>query len=1161
MRRLAQLLLLLAMTLPIGAYAMGLGSIELNSALNQPLDAEIELVSATPAELDSLSISLASADAFASYGLDRPAYLLGMQFRVVRDGRGGAVIRVSTSEPVREPFVTFLLEADWSRGRLLREYTVLLDPPVFMSEEAATPPAPVRQTAPTTTQPSAGPVAREPATPPARPVTPPPASQPATTQPRSDALSTRYGPIRRNETLWTIANRIRPDRSVSINQMMIALFRENPQAFMGNINRLKQGAVLRVPSTQDIYALSSDEAFAEVRRQNAAWRGARAPASQRADSGASAAATESTRQGSQGRLRLVPPGDAARQQPGQADPTRAADSELAGNAALSERIQTLESELENARRVIDVKDSELAALQSRLDALEARLADQMAAEADAAGAETTEAGDTETGIADTGADAAAAEDATAQTAGEDMGAPEPVAEPADEPVAEEPPPAVVTTTVEEPGLVAKILDFLAGAWVWILGLLGIGAIAAVALMMRKRSGDEELADSWETGQWKAPEEAGAPAPAPAADVSEDDEPTQSQPAPQFEGDESFVVVEAEDTITEETLRPGSSEEADDFTAALGDAFEDTGTFTPGELEVEKAEQSEEAATEDDGEYPFEDTMIGHDALKLDESDPVAEADFHMAYGLYDQAAALVERAAEKEPDRKDLKAKLLEIFFVWGNKDRFMEEAQAFKTNFAGADASEWEKVVIMGKQLAPDEDLFVNTEATGVFSAPDLEFADEGDEGTKTDLDMLGGDEADDGLSFDLSGGTDEVEAADEDDIEALTAQMEKQAEPSEETLDLGSTHLDLDLESEGAAPDELDITDINRTVADEAVEEDTSPTDIAPADGLDEDMEIDIDFQFEDVEDDEPTAMMEDVGSGDDGTAVMGQVAGDSDHTAMMDQIDEDDLTQILDGDDEDEATRIQKLDAPAPDDADMTTQTPALGADDDHGATMQMKTVDLDDADGDEDETAFLNMDDDDDDAATAMFKPEDGEAGDATAMFKPDEGDAGDATAMMDVGGDATQQMPQFGGDETVQISREDLVGGDETVQVGRGEGFAGGDETVQISRDDLPEDDDRTVQVNYGDASPDMTTQMPAMGATDDFADEDLDDEEESTQKLKALDLPDEEQMDEVGTKLDLAKAFIDMGDPDGARNILYEVLDEGNDAQKKEAQELLDGLG
>ncbi len=1035
-RKPAQFLLCLIAMLPVSAMALGLGSIKLNSALNQPLDAEIELISATTAELDSLSISLASADAFASYGLDRPGYLLGMQFRIVRDGSGGAIVRVSTADPVREPFVTFLLEADWSRGRLLREYTVLLDPPVFMTEQAT--PA-TRPAAPAVTQPSTGAVTRVPA---AEPSPPPPSAQPPVrSAPRSDALSVRYGPVRRNETLWTIASRLRPERSISINQMMIALFRENPEAFMGNINRLRQGAVLRVPSTSDIYALSTDAAFAEVRRQNAAWRASR-PAQPAARPAADTAATARAGQtGQGGRLRLVPPGDAAREQAGRDERARdaAADSELAGNAALTARIRSLEGELENARRLIDVKESELAALQSRLESLEARLADQEAT----AEAVVDEQPDVEAVVDDTAAEVV--EPPVAEVTEPVTAEPEPAE-------AVTPPPVVVSPPVESKGLISRVVDVLAGAWIWILGILGIGLLGVFGWMMRRRASDEDYAESWETGEWKAPEAEAAP----AVPASEPD--TESQPAPQFDRDESFVVVEAEDTIAEEALKPDAEAEPDEFAAALGDAFEDTGTFTPGELEVEKAEQVETLAGDDEAEYPFEDTMIGHDALKLDESDPVAEADFHMAYGLYDQAAALVERAAEKEPERRDLKMKLLEIFFVWGNKERFLEEAQGFKSDVGDAGAGDWEKVVIMGKQLCPDEDIFVSTESTGVFDAPDLEFSLDDDEaGTVTDLDVLG-----------------DADSTDDAGLDALKEQVENQLEPSEETLDLGSTHLDMDLGFDSDAETELEGTDLSA-----ALPEGDSP-EVSAAGGLDEDLEIDLDFQFEDVSDEEPTAVMEDVSEEDVAGALQ-----DDDETRV------EDLSGAGTATGSDETLLAESADFdPFGAGDDMTVETPQAESDD-HGATMQMPKVDL-------------------------------------------DEIDISDATAQMQaMDEDATRQ---------IESAPADLAG----------------DETVQISREDFAGDDDATARVEFGDMEGDMTTQLPAAGANG----EDLDDEEEeSTQKLQALDLPEGEQLDEVGTKLDLARAFVDMGDPDGARNILHEVLDEGNDSQKQEAQSLLDNLG
>ena len=147
-RRFARLSLLLVLMLTSKVWAVGLGEIKLDSALNEPLRAEIVLLSASPDELGDLSVTLASADTFARYGIDRPFYLLEIEFNVVMDDAGRSVVQIRSRSPVTEPFLTFLVEASWSSGRLLREYTVLLDPPTYA-------PPTVRQT-PAVTAPQIG---------------------------------------------------------------------------------------------------------------------------------------------------------------------------------------------------------------------------------------------------------------------------------------------------------------------------------------------------------------------------------------------------------------------------------------------------------------------------------------------------------------------------------------------------------------------------------------------------------------------------------------------------------------------------------------------------------------------------------------------------------------------------------------------------------------------------------------------------------------------------------------------------------------------------------------------------------------------------------------------------------------------------------------------
>ncbi len=130
------------------SWALGLGEIHLNSALNEPMNAEIDIIAATPEELTALRATLAPRDAFARYGIDRPPFLASLSFKVGKSKDGRDVLFVKSGESIPEPFVTFLVDVNWARGHLMREYTVLLDPPVYTPGENANASAPV--TAPST---------------------------------------------------------------------------------------------------------------------------------------------------------------------------------------------------------------------------------------------------------------------------------------------------------------------------------------------------------------------------------------------------------------------------------------------------------------------------------------------------------------------------------------------------------------------------------------------------------------------------------------------------------------------------------------------------------------------------------------------------------------------------------------------------------------------------------------------------------------------------------------------------------------------------------------------------------------------------------------------------------------------------------------------------
>src|SRR5450631_3173224 len=140
-----------SMLWPSLSSALGLGEIHLNSSLNEPMNADIDLIAAGPDELSALRATLAGREAFTRYGIDRPPFLSTLSFKVGKGKDGRDALLVRSTDAIPEPFVTFLVEVNWSRGRLMREYTVLLDPPVYTPGETARSAAPV--TAPTVAPP------------------------------------------------------------------------------------------------------------------------------------------------------------------------------------------------------------------------------------------------------------------------------------------------------------------------------------------------------------------------------------------------------------------------------------------------------------------------------------------------------------------------------------------------------------------------------------------------------------------------------------------------------------------------------------------------------------------------------------------------------------------------------------------------------------------------------------------------------------------------------------------------------------------------------------------------------------------------------------------------------------------------------------------------
>jgi pilus assembly protein FimV len=453
------LTLSLALAAPT-AHAMGLGQLEVKSGLNQPLIAEIPIISASPSELEKLDVRLASPEAFARVGLDRPMELTAnLQFSVGKNSRGQPVIRVSTPSRFAEPVLSFLIEADWGRGTVTREYTALIDPPYIAAAivrpmetpamvmappppmPEAPPPTPVTtepaetmaaaEAPPATVLPPPPQPAYEPPPPPPEPIVvapepqvqppppepepapapepepvPPPAPAPEPIAPApAPASPGQFGPVAQGQTLWSIANSVKPDPALSVNQMMLAILRANPEAFdQDNINQLKSGSVLRIPDRDEVSRLSQEQAAALVHEQAAAWRAPRAPVPQPAEvtstqpAASEPAASEPAAsppvasapvaKPRRTRLEIVPPAGKSSARSVQSGAAAGAGGtelraqltqareELAASKAesteLRSRVTELEKQQADRQRLIDLQNSQLKDLQDKLAQLEAQ---------------------------------------------------------------------------------------------------------------------------------------------------------------------------------------------------------------------------------------------------------------------------------------------------------------------------------------------------------------------------------------------------------------------------------------------------------------------------------------------------------------------------------------------------------------------------------------------------------------------------------------------------------------------------------------------------------------------------------------------------------------------------------------------------------------------
>ena len=1033
---------------PSMSWALGLGEIHLSSALNEPIKAEIDLIAASPDELSALRATLADREAFTRYGIDRPPFLSTLTFKVGKGKDGRDALLVRSTDAIPEPFVTFLVEVNWARGRLMREYTVLLDPPVYTPGETASNAAPV--TAPSVAAPARrpAPAAAAAASAPAAAAAPSSRAHSresaAGTAPETGApiVGTSYR-VGQGDTLTKIARSLRAESPANIDQTMLAVYRANPDAFGGNINILRRGAVLRIPGADEIAALNQTEAMSEVHRQMNAWRG-----------------TSGGAPG--GHLRLVTPGAGGSATGGTGD-SNAANAEA---QSLKDRVKDLEAQLAASHRLIDIRNGELSALQRKLG-VPPTAPTPVPAPPQTAPAQTspppaaTTAKPTPPATAPTAAQPPATAPAT------------PTATPlpsAQTPSTSTPVPAPAPVVKKKPAAQPESgswIDWVAANW-WVPAAVIIALIVVLSLAAwrRRQGGAGDLSRLDDT------------------DVAAFRDPTAKLGGGR-KGDDSFVVEESG-----EHRMP----DFDDASDRLRD-------------------------THSDIKAP-EDTMSSESAVNLDQGDPLAEADFHMAYGLYDQAADLVRIALEREPDRRDLRLKLLEIYFVWGNKDAFLQSAKGLEATRDRAPAGEWDKIVIMGKQICPDEPLFASTAGSGRGAGALVDLNLEGGE-NRVDIDLFGDPEGEHG----------KLDQAKESDD--MTATGESPAVRAGSDLDFT-----LDTPERGAADD--------------------SPTrEMPPRDEPTVESEL---MNFADA----PTTESPTLKSNDARDRISSKLPSKADQTA---EVAIDDLGLNLDQLDQLEQTGSPAASGSHLEETDHPADAPTMVAGLDDKSRRMMAEAESRSRDRDltelerELEASFVaDLGTDQDEIKTAVLGPEsaptvqmprDFDAASTSRFKSPEFSDVADG-AKVDV--DSTSKLRSIGAlsGDSIDLDLDRLanaLGSGDTVEQPRAEDEVFSTEVFEASQRSRRVDLDVGEALNGGEAP---TNKLQAISTTS------------RTTKLKSDELPMQElepvTMSEVGTKLDLARAYMDMGDPEGARSILEEVVHEGSASQKQEAQRLIETL-
>lgn len=735
------------------AEAAGLGRLTVQSALGQPLRAEVEVTSVSPDEAESLKARIASPEAFSRVGLQYKEALSGVRMDV--ENRGGRYfIKVTSSRPINDPFVDLVVELSWASGTFSREYTFLLDPPTQQNANqanrsgnapvtgaataaAATGAAASGSNAVRTIDPATGRLVNQERGAQGRSQA---ASQPteAKQQPAAQAKAGRDASseggtvtVGQGETLGMIAARVRP-ASATLDQTIVAIYRTNPTAFIqNNPNLLRQGRTLTIPSEGEIAAIDSTEAGRQLRMAARDFRSykermagttpevATGNGSSTA-SGAISAKVDDERggqAGSQDRLELSR-SEGGKDEQGSAVGARDAEAQVAREAALKEansRIAELEKNVGALKSMLELKDKSLADLQAQLEKARVAGAQVSGTVAAAATAAADKARDAASKVADkAAAEKAAAEKAVAEKAAQTKAAADKLAAEA-KAAAEK---AAADKAAAEKAAAEKEAADKAAA-----DKAAADKAAAEKAAAEKAAAEQDQSKPAEGADKDAVERAAADAKAEVERVTNGDADKSKdmpKPAPVNDGEEQGGLIEG--LSQNSLLLPGLGVAA--LAAGLGfwmlrrrrredDGFSDSisaDEFSANSLFGTTGGQSVDTMTGASTQI----TTISESTPT--EVDPIAEAEVYIAYGRETQAEEILREALKRQPERQAIRLKLLEIYS--GRKDTvaFGQMAREMHDMTGGLN-EEWSKVVQMGAALDPDNALY--GDGTADLAAP----------------------------------------------------------------------------------------------------------------------------------------------------------------------------------------------------------------------------------------------------------------------------------------------------------------------------------------------------------------------------------------------------------------------------------------------------------